>query len=239
MLVEKAVQDADQRHQGVRRGATIGARVSHPLERAHGDVAGGDAAQRGRQLRLPGLHVAAVVDDEGVAADQAGVGGDERLQIAPRLLLSLHQHLDPDRRLTAEEAQRGGDDHHAGLVVGGTAAIHAPIANLRLEGVHVPPLLQGRGLDVIVGVEQDRRRARGRRDLGVDGGIAPGHVEQPGTGDAVALEQIDDRLRCLDDGFGGKTGEGAGRNADQGGEVFSHVRHDPLGERADGIDRHM
>ena len=145
----------------------------------------------------------------------------------------------PTGGCATEEAQRGGDDHHARLVVGRPAAVHPLVADLRLEGIHVPPLLQGCGLDVVVGVEQDRGRAWRSRDLGVDGGIAPGHVEQPRAGNAVALEQIDDRLRRLYDRLGRKTREGAGRDADQGGEVFGHVGHDPFGERADGIDRHV
>ena len=167
-----------------------------------------------------------------------GLAATSRIEVAAGLLLAFHEHLDPDRRLAAEEAQRRGDDHDARLVVGGAAAIHAAVANLRLERLHVPTLFHRRGLDVVVGIEQDGRLAGGRGDVGVDGGIAARHVEQARAGDAVALQEIDDGLGGLQHRLGREAGEGAGRNADECGEVFGDLDHHPFGENADFIDGH-
>ena len=58
---------------------------------------------------------------------------------------------------TRSAAEVGGD---AGLVVGGAATVEAAVALGRLERRGVPVGVVVLGLDVVVGVEQHRRRAR-------------------------------------------------------------------------------
>src|SRR3954471_17763014 len=99
--------------------------MGHPFQGAHRYVAGGDAPQGSGQLRLSSLQVATIVDDESVAAEEIGIGGDERLQVAAGLLFALNEDFYPDGRLAAEEAEGGRDDHDARLVVGGATAVHA------------------------------------------------------------------------------------------------------------------
>ena len=101
-----------------------------------------------------------VRDDDDVAGQgvavlvqQRGEGG------GARLLLALDEQRDPDRRPALVGAQHREVGHHAGLVVGGAAAVEAPVALGRLERRGGPQLVAAGGLHVVVGVEQHGRGA--------------------------------------------------------------------------------
>ncbi len=78
------------------------------------------------------------------------------------LLLALHDDLDRHRRSAVgeERPDRRGMDRDPALVVGGAAAVHAPVPHDGLERRHVPQLRIGRRLDVVVGVQQHGRGSR-------------------------------------------------------------------------------
>ena len=91
------------------------------------------------------------------------------------LLLALDEERDAEVEVAAALGERAdGADvrHHAGLVVGGAAAVE-PVAALRgLEGRGVPVLVAAGRLHVVVGVEQHGRASVARRAAGHHRGLA-------------------------------------------------------------------
>ena len=76
------------------------------------------------------------------------------------LLLAFDDHLDPHRRSSPEGPDCAGVGDDPRLVVGGAPPVEAPVPLHGLERLTVPSVVFARGLDVVVGIEQDRRRAR-------------------------------------------------------------------------------
>ena len=169
-VVVQGRQHLDQRDQRVRRGAAEDPGVHREFQGPDPDGAGDLAAQRGGQRRPADGLVAHVGDDKGVTVEHLGVGVDEILQVADGLLLALDENLDADRDVTAQRLQGAGVDDQSGLVVGGAATVDPAV---RLGGgderVGVPALLRRGRLHVVVRVQQHRRRAGRRRDLGPHG----------------------------------------------------------------------
>ena len=155
-------------------------------ERADLDVHPDQAAQAGGQRGLADVPVARVGDHDDVGREAVLVGVEELDEgVGADLLLALDEHDEVDRQLVAEDpdgAEVGGD---AGLVVGGTAAVEpvTPLGGLPRRGVPVGVVVLR--LDVVVGVEQHGRRARGPGLLGDDGGR--GAVERT---DDLGLEAL-------------------------------------------------
>ena len=126
--------------------------------------------------------VAAVGDERDVGAKQVRVSLDELGQVlGGALLLALHHDLDRDRWLAGgkQRPDRGGVDRDPALVVGGPASVHPTVADLRQERRRLPELRVGDRLDVVMCVEEDRRRSGGARRLPEHRGMAAVELEQP------------------------------------------------------------
>ncbi len=151
---------AGQGHHGVGDEAAPHAGVDGVGEGADLDVEPDQAAQAGGEGRDADVPVAAVGDHDHVGAELVEVLLQQgREAVGPDLLLALDEHHHVDRQVVAvdpEGAEVGGD---AGLVVGGAAGVEAPVALGRLERRRVPVGVVVLGLDVVVGVEQDRLSA--------------------------------------------------------------------------------
>ncbi len=115
-----------------------------------------------------------------------GVGAD--------LLLALDEHHDVDRQVVAVRPDRAevGDD--PGLVVGGAAAVE-PVAPLgRLERRRVPVGRVVLGLDVVVRVEQHRRRTLRPGLLGDHRRRAAVRAHDVDLGEPLGPEQVGHRV---------------------------------------------
>ena len=153
---EQPVQDVDR----VERRAAELARVGGPLARGHDEVRPDHAARADRQRRRVGVEHPAVEHDRRVGA--ALVGGHPALgRVGRRLLLALDQHAHVDAEL-ARVGQLAGHEQQreeVALVVGGAAGVEAAVADVGLERRRGPARLVAGVLDVVVAVDQDRRRA--------------------------------------------------------------------------------
>ena len=156
-VVERGEQ-AHERGDGVRGRTAEHAGVHRVVERldAHDDA---DAAAQGRREgRRADVPVAGVGDDDGVGGEPVAVlleDGAERRRAG--LLLALDEDGDADRQVAGVGAQRRDVRHDARLVVGGAAAVEAPVALLGLEGRAVPVGVVAGRLHVVVRVERHRR----------------------------------------------------------------------------------
>ena len=208
-------------------------------ERADLDVEPDQAAQAGGQGGDADVPVAAVGDHDHVGAELVEVLLQQRREaVGPDLLLALDEHHHVDGEVVAvdpEGAEVGGD---AGLVVGGAAGIEAPVALGGLERRGVPVGVVVLGLNIVVGVEQDRLRGLLPRPLVCDHrGPAAG-----GAGDldleTLGREEVADRLGAALH-LPGSLGVGAHRlDADQGLEVASYAGKHVARPRAEVVLAH-
>jgi len=97
---------------------------------------------------------------------------DGRQRVRPDLLLALDEDRHADRETPAVGPERGDVSHHTGLVVRDAAPEDPPVAFRGLERGAVPPGLVAGGLDVVVGVQGDRRGPLRAVDMPDDGGAA-------------------------------------------------------------------
>ena len=164
------------------------------LERLHFHVDDDDSAQRGGDGGQPGVEVAGVGEDDGVRLEHLAMLAQEVAEGAGAgLLLALDEDLDVDRQGTRglEPAVDGGDvDEDARLVVGRAAAPQAPVLLGRLERLRLPLLLVAGGLDVVMGVEEERRPPGGLQPLAVRVGMRVRHLEELDVVDADAAQEI-------------------------------------------------
>ena len=97
-LVERR-QHLAQRHRRIGHRPAPHARVQRLLERAHLDVDGDQAAQRGGDRRQAGLEVAGVGEDDGVGGEERLVRAQELGQVVGAdLLFALDDDLDVERQ---------------------------------------------------------------------------------------------------------------------------------------------
>ena len=133
-----------------------------------------------RQRRRVGVDHAGVEDDHGVGA--ALVGAHPLADVVGAGLLgALDQHAHVDGQL-AGVGHRAGDVQQrkeVALVVGGAAGVEAPVADVGLERRRSPARLVARVLDVVVAVDQHRRRVlAARAQLADDQRRAAGRLDQ-------------------------------------------------------------
>src|SRR5262249_46498822 len=90
-------------------------------------------------------------------------------------------------------------EQHLALVVGGTAAEDLAVPLLRCERLVVPAVIEGGGLNVMVTVNENLRRARvGGGPVGVDRGQPVG-LPDFRFGEAGPLEVVNEPLRRFPD----------------------------------------
>ncbi len=152
-----------------------------------------------------------------VGSEQLPVTVDQEGEVVgARLLLALDQDLHRDRAAAAPRAQRGGVQDDAALVVGRASPVQTAVAHLGFERRARPLLERSLGLDVVVRVEQDRRRAGGTRDLAEHGRVIDvGELDQPDAAVPRRLERLGGRLGGLAHGLVVVAGERDRRDADE------------------------
>lgn len=141
------------------------------------------------------------------------------------------------RPVAARWARTPSVEEHLALVVGRPARVEAVLADDGLEGLAVPAVLAGGGLDVVMAVDEDRGcLGVVRGPLGEDGGGARGRPDL-GGGEAGLPECGGEPVRAAPD-VGRVVGLGRhGRDAQPLGEVVEEgcaVLLDVRADRADG-----
>ena len=160
LVVPQGGEHADECRERVGGGAAEHPRVHGARERTHGDHDPRDPAQARRQGRHAHRDVARVADEDRVRAQQVGVLPHEGFETAgPLLLGALADDLHGHGRLGPERAQGSQVRGQASLAVGGAAPVPAAVPLRQLPGRRLPAFV-GRGLNVVVEVEEDGRRAR-------------------------------------------------------------------------------
>ena len=152
-------------------------------DRQDPDLDGGSAAHARPERGHAGAMVAAVGDHRDIRTEQLGVALHQPWQVfGGALLFAFDQdlHRDVASRPTPGAPPRG---HDAGLVVGRTAPEQAPVPDRRLERWGLPGIRVGRGLDVVVRVQQDGGGVRRPLELAEHGGVSSVDLEQLGVRD--------------------------------------------------------
>nr|WP_245806314.1 hypothetical protein [Cryptosporangium aurantiacum] len=220
MLVQQAVQYPDQREQRVRREAAEAAAVHGVIHRADLDVDLRETTQGQPERRDAGPDVAGVGDDRGVGAEvvrwyRVEGGG----QPGTVLLLALHQHGYSDRRPSSPGPDRTQVHREVALVVGGAAPEQGTVADDRVERRRGPGDRVARRLDVVVGVEQHRGRARRRRDPAGDGRWLARDRQQLDVRHAGVRQEIGGQVGGPAQRFGRMAGKRHRRDRDQPRQV--------------------
>ena len=149
------------------------------LERAgHLDLGVHDAAQAHRQRRQVAFEEADVADDRDVASQPVPVRQQPRLEMdGRRLLLALEHEPQVDRQTPAAGQERLDglqEDRDVALVVARPAGEHPAVDDDRIERRRRPLVDRIGRLDVVVAVDDDRRRPGRMEPVGVDDGVAAG-----------------------------------------------------------------
>ena len=179
VLVVQGSQHAAQLGERVADRTAEGARVHVAGGAAHVELAVGHAAHAGAdRRRLAGPH-AGVGDHDDVAAQPVGPGRQQCREVrGAGLLLALDEHLEVDGRAGASGRREMGPDAegveaHLTLVVGRAPRVQPVTDDGRLERRVLPQVQRCDRLDVVVTVDQDRRRSGVvAGPLGEDGGQA-------------------------------------------------------------------
>ncbi len=112
----------------------------------------------------------------------------------------------------------------AALVIGRSPTDEAPFAFDRLERRRVPFFVRSRGLNVVMGIEQDGRCAFRGGDLPVDGGVGTFDFEEADVAEPRRLEKRRDLLGRASDLFRVEARGGHGRDADEFFEFGASLR---------------
>ena len=239
----------------MRRASRVGASSTGPpnMPGVHGvvqdldlDGAVHQAAQAGGQRRDADLPVAGVGHHDHVGAQQFAVGfqeGPERRRAG--LLLAFEEEGHAEAQVVAQHPghRRVGRDvgQDAGLVVGRAAAVEPAVAFDGGERLGLPQRRIARGLDVVVGVEQDGRLALGGGPAGDDGRPAGRAVflvaaQDPDIVEAAGPHQPGDGVGAGVQRGGIEAGPGDARDgdevlqlADRGVKRFGHGLAEGLG----------
>ena len=198
VVVAQRIQQPHQRGQRIGGSAAEHARVHRAGQRVHPHVDVGGAAQRGHQRRPAHRDVAHVGDEDDVGGEQLRPRASQVLQAGGAALLGALHHdpdarqLDARRRVVVKLLQRPQGPQsrqmhdHVALAVRGAAAVPAAVALVERPGIGGPGGNVPRRLDVVVGIEENRRAA-------LRGGDVPG--QRDGTVDRDMRIEVDAGLR--------------------------------------------
>lgn len=227
---------------GVGYGAAEGSGVDVLVGAVEFDLAVGEAAHSGADGGgVLGPH-AGVGDDHGVCGEAVPVLLDEGAEVGGAgFLFALHEELEVDGGSGAAGGGEVGADaecveEHLSLVVGCSARVEAVSDDDGFEGVGVPAVLAGRGLDVVVPVDEDGGGVR----------VVGGPVGEDGGG-AGCLPDLGGREAGLPEFRGEPVGAAAyvgcvvglgrhGRDSEPLGEVLEERVVVGLDVRTDGAD---
>ena len=156
-------QRAGQSARRVRHDATVLSRVEIDRRRTGADLEVGDTAHGGKNVRHTGRKHHGIRDDDVVACQPFPVSLQEgRKTGAPDFLLPFDQHDDIDGQAAASTQarfERRDVDPELSLVVGGTPGVQPPVPDRSDERRRGPELERLGWLDVVVPIDQYRRRA--------------------------------------------------------------------------------
>lgn len=172
VVVSDRRQRFDERDQRIGGSPAEQPGVDGILQRAHLDVAAKPDTEDG----VINDEVAHVGHDHAIGSEALGMGGNEGFEVAHRLLLAVEDDRDADGWVAVESRQRRQVDRHTALVIGSAAPVDSAVPLRGLEGLGVPALVLGCGLDVVVAVEQDREFAGRSGDIGPHRGISAGDL---------------------------------------------------------------
>ena len=216
---------AERRHRVGDRAPVLAA-VHRMVEGPDFDEHRDDAAERDGERGLPGPPVAAVGQDHCVGGEQIAVLGQELGEVlGARLLLALDEGRHADGRPSVPSADRALVHGDAGLVVAGASAEETAVALDGLVGRRGPELERPFRLDVVMGVEQDRRRPVGRGNPSEHGGVRPFHLQDLGL-HACGVEELARGTRRLADVRRVELEEAHRGDADELLEVRADRRHE-------------
>ncbi len=196
---------------------------------------GGDLHRRHRHPPQPdreGRHAGAdaphVADQHRIGAERLRVRRGVGVEGAADLLLPLDHDLDPDRRPSLPGPERTDVRQDVRLGVGRAASEDRVVAPRRLERGRVPELLVAGRDDVVVRVQEHRRRTGRGGDLADDdrgrvrklegADLLDARVAQQLLDEAARLEQSAVRLLRV-------VGRGDGRDRDELGELTLELGH--------------
>ena len=183
VLALQGRDDACERDGRVLDVAAPGAGVQVDVRSRDVDLGVQQAPQADRDGRMIALEETGVADDREVRAEAMAVGLQPAVEVGgPGLLLALEHvaHVDgqPPRGL---QPRAGGPqvEMDLTLVVRGAAGEDPAILDPRLERRSDPQVERIDRLDVVVAVDQDRRRAVGMQPVGIDDRVARrgGHLD--------------------------------------------------------------
>ncbi len=214
----------------VGRGAAVHARMHRAGQGAHGDQDAPGAAQAGGHGRSAELDVAGVRDQHDVGGEQIGFGTHEGLESAGRhLLRALANNPYSHGPWPRQRPERAQQHHQVALAVGGAAAVPTPVALGELPRRGCPlPWIAGR-LDVVVRVEEHRRRPGRSRRVAHDREAAVGSLDGVDAVHADLPEQafhLGGRPRALLDRLDVRVRHRPHR--DQSLEVLARLGHEVL-----------
>ena len=169
VLVLELAQDADQRLQRVGRDAAVRSRVQVAVQRPDGDLGVADPPER-RVHRGDARRIKRrIADERRIGVGALGLDAEQVAQHLPAaLLLALDDEVDVERRHAVGIARGLVGLEQAvdlALVVGGAAAVEAPLAHGGVERRRLPLLERIGRLDVIVPVDEQRGLPRHPRAL--------------------------------------------------------------------------
>ena len=230
LLVAQRREHADEGGEGVGRGAAEHAGVHRARQRPHRDHDLDHAPQGRRQARHADGEVPGVADEDHVGAEQVGVPRHEVFEAAvAELLGALADDLHVHGQLTVEGAQGGQMRDDVALAVGRAAAVPAAVPLGQLPRRGDPRRLVERRLDVVVEVQQHRRRARRAGGVTADGLAPVGRLVGPDLLQADTREQLDGQVDHLVAVLGwGSARVVHGLVGDHPGEILLGLRHQPL-----------
>jgi len=198
-LVPERRERAQEHDERVGRRAPVLARMLVARERPHLDRDARVATQGDGERRLSGTNRAAVGDQDGVRAKRLRVRRRiPLLQGASHLLLTFDQELDPDWRLAVPGAKRADVDEDVALRVRRPPSVDRAVALCRLERRRCPERLVAGWHDVVVTVEQNRRRTVGGGDLARDHRCGALELDGGEALDPRVTQQLENRLVRLE-----------------------------------------
>ena len=192
-LVLHLREDLREHHGGIGDRAAERAGMQIALRAAQIDLEVDEAAQAVADRGDAAVEHRRVRDHHDVGGEFVLVGLDEVVEIGgPDFFLALEDDADVHRQAAVLLQMRldGLEVHEdLALVVGGAARVDLAVADRRLEGRRLPQVDRIDGLDVVVAVEEDRRRPLRCHPVAIDDRVAR-RLDQPDVLHADAAQFI-------------------------------------------------
>ena len=217
IFILHAGEELGEHHGGVGRPVAVVSAVEAVMGPVEGDGDMGVAARAEDDGLRAGLVDGAVADEEDVAVDEVGVGGENLLEVGGAGFFFSFPHkadVGVEGDVGGAESINDGElGEDGGFIVAGAAGVNALLAVDGAEGGREGrwdvPLGGGDGLAVVVGVEDDGVLGAWGVDVGADDGWRVGEGEELGFD--VALAELGEEVVGVAAeafGSGGYVGDG-------------------------------